>query len=273
MEADAVAEPCYSNRDGPLLDKSVNSTTTGLIVFACLCGAVFLGMRLRAMLPEHHLSSETRDAVKLAIGMVVTMAALVLGLLVASAKGSYDAQRAEVTQMAAKVSYLDHTLALYGPDAADARSKLRAGVEQAVKRIWPDAPGQTADLNPNIHVGDAIFTAIHALAPGDETHRDLKAQAVSAGTDLGQLRSLLLAQSVSSVSKPLVIILVVWLVFAFLSFGLYAPPNATALIALIISALSVSGAIFLILELDQPFRGLVRIPSDTMVQTVQHLGQ
>ncbi len=249
----------------------MNSTTTGTLVFIFLCAAVFIGMRLRALLPDHHLSAETKDSVKLAFGMVVTMAALVLGLLVASAKGAYDAERGEVTQMAAKVAFLDHVLTLYGPDAAEARARLRVALADAIERIWPSDPTKQAQLAPNFQVGDTVFAAIHGLAPQDDTHRDLKSMAVSAAADVGQIRSLLVAQSGSSISKPLVIILVVWLVFAFLSFGLYAPGNATAAIALVISALSVSAAIFLILELDQPFRGIVRIPSDTMSQALQHL--
>jgi hypothetical protein len=249
----------------------MNSVTTGIIAFACLCSAVFLGMRLRAMLPQHHLGADTKDAVKLAIGMVVTMAALVLGLLVASAKGAYDTERSEVTQMAAKVALLDHMLALYGPEAAEARARLCAAVEEAIGRIWP-ANRRAAQLAPNSQVGDTVYIAIHNLAPRDDTQRTLKSQAMSTATDLGQIRALLMAQSGSSVSKPLVIILVIWLVFVFLSFGLYAPTNATSAAALMISALSVSGALFLILELDQPFSGLIRIPSDAMVQVVQPLG-
>ena len=250
----------------------MNSATTGIIVFACLCVAVFLGMGLRSLLPEHHLSADTKDAVKLAIGMVVTMAALVLGLLVASAKGAYDTDRSEVTQMAAKVAFLDHMLALYGPDAAEARALLRKAVEGAVKRIWPEDHRQAGELAPNIQAGDAVLNAIQSLSPRDDAQRNLKSQAMSTAVELGQIRALLFAQSVSSVSKPLVIILLVWLVFAFLSFGLYAPANATATAALVVSALSVSGALFLILELDQPFRGLVRIPSDSLTQVVQRLG-
>ena len=249
----------------------MNSTTTGLLVFGSLCSAVFVGMRLRALLPDHHLSSETRDAVKLAIGMVVTMSALVLGLLVASAKGAYDAERSEVTQMGAKVAFLDHLLVLYGPEAGGARTKLRSAMEQAIKRIWPPDARASEIVKPNLQAGDAVLAAIQALNPQDEAQKMLKSQAMSATIEVGQLRALLVAQSVSSVSKPLVVILVVWLVVAFLSFGLYAPGNSTAVAALMISALSVSGAIFLILELDQPFRGMVRIPSDTMAQALQHM--
>src|SRR5882757_8337135 len=116
----------------------MNSTIEGLIVFACLFGAGLLGMCIRAALPEHHLTTDTKDAVRIGTGLVATMAALVLGLLVASTKGAYDTERGEVMQMAAKIIYLDRVLANYGPETVDARKHLRDAVEVAVQRIWPD---------------------------------------------------------------------------------------------------------------------------------------
>lgn len=95
----------------------MNTTLTALIVFGCLIGAVLLGRTLRRLLPEGHLAADSRDAIKLAMGLVATMSALVLGLLVSSAKGSYDTERSEVIQMAAKVAFLDRVLAIYGPEA------------------------------------------------------------------------------------------------------------------------------------------------------------
>src|SRR5215471_16949280 len=99
----------------------MNSTVTALIVFACLVAAVLLGRALRRLLPEDHLSADSKDTIKLAMGLVATMSALVLGLLVSSAKGSYDTERSEVIQMAAKVAFLDRVLATYGPQVAEAR--------------------------------------------------------------------------------------------------------------------------------------------------------
>src|SRR5438094_10594809 len=127
----------------------MNTTLTALFVFGFLIGTVLLGMGLRRILPEDHLSSESRDVVKLAMGLVATMAALVLGLLVSSAKGSYDTERNEVIQMAAKVAFLDRLLAIYGPEAADARARLRDTVAEAVQRMWPGETGMPAHLAPN----------------------------------------------------------------------------------------------------------------------------
>jgi hypothetical protein len=134
--------------------------------------------------------------------------------------------------------------------------------------MWPEEAGLPARLDPNTQTGNALYVAVQNLSPRDETKRELKDQAVSLATDLGQLRSLLQAQSVPSISKPMLMVLVTWLVVIFLGFSTLAPPNPTAMIALMISAFAVSGAIFLLLELDQPFGGFLRISSEPMVNAL-----
>ena len=251
----------------------MNTTLTALFVFGFLIGTVLLGMGLRRVLPEDHLSAESKDVVKLAMGLVATMAALVLGLLVSSAKGAYDTERSEVIQMAAKIAFLDRVLGLYGPEATDARGEFREAVTDAVRRLWPTERSQSAQLAPNQQVADAFYVAIQRLSPRDDTQRALKTESATLMVDLAQLRSLLIAQSIPSISIPMLIILVSWLVVIFLGFSLLAPPNATTTLALVASAFSVACAIFLILELDQPFGGLIRIPSQPMVNVLSHLAK
>jgi len=248
-------------------------TLISVTLFVALVGAAFLGRRVRRYLPEDHLSADSKDAVKLAMGLVATMTALVLGLLVSSAKGTYDTTRSEVIQMAAKVAFLDRVLALYGPEAAEARVELRAVVADAARRIWSTDPGRAAQLAPNQQAGDALYIAIQRLSPNDDAQRTLKGQVTTLMVDLGQLRSLLVAQSIPSISKPMLIILVSWVVVIFFGFSLLAPPNATTTLALVASAFSVAGAIFLILELDHPFGGLIRIPSEPMINVLSHLAK
>ena len=228
---------------------------------------------MRRYLPETHLSADSKDAVKLAMGLVATMSALVLGLLVSSAKGAYDTERSEVIQMAAKVAFLDRVLTLYGPEAADARSEFRSGVADAVRRMWPTARSEPAQLAPNEQVGDAFYVAVQRLSPHDDTQRALKAQAATLMVELGQLRLLLVAQSIPSISMPMLIILVSWLMVIFLGFSMVAPPNATTTLALVASAFSVACAVFLILELDHPFGGLIRIPSEPMIHVLNHFAK
>jgi Protein of unknown function (DUF4239) len=251
----------------------MNITLIATVLFASLVAAALLGRRVHRYLPEDHLSADSRDSVKLAMGLVATMTALVLGLLVSSAKDGYDTKRSEVIQMAAKITFLDRVLALYGPEAAEARADLRAAVADAVQRIWPTDQSGPGQLGANQQAGDAVYVTIQRLSPHDDTQRALKAQVGTLLVDLGQLRTLLVAQSIPSISKPMLIILVSWLVVIFFGFSVVAPPNATTTLALVTSAFSVACAIFLILELDQPFGGLIHIPSEPMINVLDHLAK
>jgi hypothetical protein len=134
-------------------------------------------------------------------------------------------------------------------------------VEGAVEQVWPSGAG-APQLSPNIQAGDALFFALQALSPQSDLQRSLKSQAAGIALELGQLRTQLVVQSISSISAPLLIVVVCWLVILFISFSLLAPSNSTATLALAVAAISVAGAMFLILELDRPFSGLVRIPSE-----------
>jgi len=251
----------------------VNTTLTTGIVSACLLAAVWIGVRLRRFLPEDHLSPNSRDSVKLAMGLVATMSALLLGLLVSSAKSSYDTTRTQVMQVASKYRFLDRLLEIYGPQAAEVRGKLHALMAESTRRMWPDVADTPAPSKPANYVGDAFYVGLLRLEARDDTERALKAQAVSLTVEIGQLRSLMDAESTTSISKPMLIVVVLWLVMIFLGFSLIAPPNATANFALVASALCVAGAIFLILELDHPFGGLLRISSEPMLNVLGQTGK
>ena len=251
----------------------MNMAFLAAILFVLFVGAALLGRRVRRYIPQDHLSADSRDAVKLAMGLVATMTALVLGLLVSSAKEGYDTKRNEVIQMAAKIAFLDRVLTVYGREAAQARAELRDTVADAVRRIWPTDQGGRVELAPNQEAGDAVFVAVEQLSPHDDAQRALKAQVTTLLVDVSQLRLLLVAQSIPSISKPMLIILVSWLVVILFGFSVIAPPNATTTLALVASAFSVACAIFLILELDQPFRGLIQIPSQPITNALNHLAK
>ena len=244
-----------------------------VILLAGLVGVMLVGARLRRLVPAEHLSTDSKDAIKLALGLVATMTAILLGLLVSSAKNSFDTTRSEVMQMSAKIALLDRILALYGPQTADARRALRDSVAEGVHRTWPANGDRPASLDPNEQMGDAVYAAISRLAPENETQRALKAEAATLMVQLAELRSLVQAQAVSSVSKPLLVALVIWLVVIFLGFTLLAPANTTSTLALFAGAVSVACAVFVILELDYPFAGVVRIPSEPMIRTLDHLSK
>jgi hypothetical protein len=251
----------------------MNMDLIALIVFVVLIGVALLGGRLGRRLPAEQLSAESKDAVKLALGLVATMTAVLLGLLITSAKGTYDTEESEVMQMAAKVAFLDRVLKLYGPETGDARRELREAIADGVRRTWPAKRSGPVRLDPNQQMGDAVYVAIHRLAPHDDTQRALKTQAATLMVQLAELRALLQAQAVPSVSKPLLIALVSWLVVIFFGFSLLAPVNATSTLALVAGAFSVACAVFLILELDHPFAGVIRIPSEPMINVLNNLAK
>jgi hypothetical protein len=164
-------------------------------------------------------------------------------------------------------------LANYGPESADTRVLLHRMVENAVNRMWPEERSSHAQLDPTASGAEELHKAIQKLSPRNDVQLSLKSQAVGVASDLGQLRWLLFEQSGSSISMPLLIVVISWLAIIFASWGLFAPSNAIAIASLLLAALSVSGAIFLILELDQPFDGVIHISSAPMRNALAHLGR
>jgi hypothetical protein len=243
------------------------------MALACLLAAVWIGMWIRHFLPQHHLSPDSRDTVKLAMGLVATMSALLLGLLVNSAKTSYETTRIQVIQVASKFALLDRMLAIYGPPAAEVRGELHALIKESTRRMWPDGADTPAQSKPKPEIGNVFYLALLRLEARDDSERTLKAQAVNLTLEIGQVRSLMQAESTPSISKPMLIVVVLWLVMIFLGFSLIAPPNATANFALIASALCAAGAIFLILELDRPFDGVMRISSEPLLNVLRQFGK
>jgi hypothetical protein len=259
----------------------MSSLAIRLIVFACIFGAALLGLFLRSVLPEQHLRADSKDAVRLGMGMIATMAALVLGLLVASAKNFYDTQSSELTQLSANVILLDRVLAHYGPETKEARDLLRGAVARILDlmshrdlsvRSLPLASSRDSQMAPTAS-GEILYDKIQALSPTTDVQRTLKAQASSMAVELGKLRWLMFEQGTTGISLPLLVVLVFWLVIVFTSFGLFAPPNATVVATLFLCALSVSGAIWLILEMYTPYEGLMQISSAPLREALAHLGQ
>jgi hypothetical protein len=243
-----------------------------LIVFACIFGGALLGMIIRARLPNEHLSPDTKDVVKLGVGLIATMSALVLGLLIASAKGSFDAQRSEVVQMSANVIFLDRVLAHYGPETKEVRGLLGRAVTTVIDRLWPADGAGKGRLDTTSGVED-LYEKIQELSPKTDLQRTTQSQAIKIFTDIGQTRLLLFSQRGSSIPTPFLVILVFWLALIFASFSLFAPKNGTVIVTLLVCALSVAGAIFLILELDRPFGGFIQISSAPLRDALAQLGK
>ncbi len=239
----------------------MSALAIAFLAFVCCSGAAMAGMVLHRKLPDHHLDGDSKDVVKLVMGLIATMAALVLGLLIASAKSSYDTQTTELQQVSAGLVQLDRTLELYGPETREVRDSLKRSVAASLERVWPADESQPANLAPSLNRGqaDALYAKLQSLAPTTEAQRHAQNSAMQLGAGLAQTRILMFEQLGGSVSWPLLGVLVFWLSVLFLGFGLFARFHITITVALIVGALSVAGAIFLILELSQPYQGLMRI--------------
>jgi hypothetical protein len=249
----------------------MNSVTVSLIVFACVIGGALIGLLLGVVLPPDHLSGDSKDIVKVGMGLVGTMTAILLGLLIASAKSFYDTQNNELTEMSAKVILLDRVLAHYGPEAKEARDVLRVAVTRLLDAMWSRARRENAQIASTPGGAEILYEKIQGLSPQNVTQHSLQAQALSLVIDLGKTRWLMFEQGSSSVSLPLLVTLIFWLAAIFCSFGLLAPRNATVVATLCLCALSVSAAIFLVLEMYSPFTGVVRISSAPLRSALTHL--
>jgi hypothetical protein len=205
--------------------------------------------------------------INLGAGIIGTMAALALGLLVGSAKSYYDTQSMEVTEVSAKIVLLDRILAHYGPETKEARDSLRV-VAGRLDEMWTEGTSES----PREIGGEGLFDKLQKLSPKDDTQRSLKADATNLALALGETRWLMFAQRSSSISTPLLFMMVFWLTINFVSFGLFAPRNVTVLTTLFLCSVAVSGAIFLILEMYAPYTGLVRISDAPLRSALAQLG-
>ena len=221
-------------------------------------GAVF-----RRVLPGNALADDSKEVIRLGSGLIATLAALVLGLLIASAKSSYDVQSNQVREMTADIVLLDLLMAQYGPEANTARDQLRRAIGPLVEQIWrADGPEATqAAPFKATAAGEAAFAQIQKLSPQNDAQTSLKSRAVALSTDLARTRMLLYEHSRNTVPMPFLVILVFWLTVIFMSFSLFSRLNATVIAVLLVVGLSASAAIFLILGMSQPFTGPIQIPS------------
>ena len=236
------------------------------IVWGCSFGAAIIGMVLHVRLPDEHLDADAKDVVRLVMGLIATMAALVLGLLIASANTSYDRQSSELKALAANIVLLDRTLEFYGPSAKEARDGLRDVVQQTHDRVWSPEGVRPENLNSGATQNDvaANIKQLQILSPKTEMERTMQSRALQESESIEQSRLLMFEQSSGSIAWPFLTVLIFWICVLFLGFGLFARFNPTVTVALFVGALSVAGAIFLILELDDPYGGLMRISDEPL---------
>jgi hypothetical protein len=253
----------------------MNSLEIGLISALSVFAGSLLGMWLQRLLPEHHLKQETQDIVKLSAGTIATLTALVLGLLVSSAKSSYDTMNSGIVQSSAKLIVLDRALARYGPETKAAREELKRSIEAGIEMVWPTQKTSGTGITSFERAKgmELVQDKLRELTPANDAQRQFLAQAQQISTDLGQTRWLLIEQEQNALPLPLLVILVLWLILLFVSFGLYAPRNATAVLVLFIAACAISASIFLVLELNRPLEGFLKVSNAPLINALRQMGR
>jgi hypothetical protein len=253
----------------------VNHLLVALIVFVCVFGSAVLGSYLRAVLPEHHLSDESAGFVKLATGLIATMAALVLGLLISSAQGSFNTLDSELVHAAASSVRLDRLLARYGPETHEIRGLLKRDFAASVEVLTSRDPSQLARLGSHEAVGreEDFERQLEALSPHDALQRQLQTHALQIADEVFAVRWLPLLQEKGSIPMPLLVAPVSWLAIIFGTFSLYAPRNGTTIAVLVMCTVSTSVAIYLIVEVNTPLGGVVTVSLEPMRAALAVLGE
>ena len=251
-----------------------------IVTFVCTFAAALVGMFVRNALPPAHVSKESQDVIRLGMGLVATMTALLLGLVTAAAKGSFDSQDLAIKNTAAGILTLDRLLARYGPETQPTRDLIRRTLADRIETMWPSRGStdtrstleDSASVAKTGQGAEEIENEILQLSPQTEPQRWFRSEALKLTSEVLRTRWRLLSAG-GAVPKQFLIVVIFWLSMTFASFGLSAPRNATVVTVFVIAALSVAAAVFLIFELDGPFDGIIRISSGPMRFALAHLGQ
>ncbi|WP_109127355.1 hypothetical protein [Dyella sp. C11] len=246
-----------------------------LLIFASVFGCALLGMYARTRLPDHHLDDDSASSIKLAAGLIATIAALVLGLLISSAKSSYDAVDGDLERNAVNVLRLDRALAQYGPEAQPLRDQLKRNYANWLGMLSSNERERidTLDSPTVLRMLSDFQSGLVALSPTTPLQRQLRHRALKISDEVFTARWLALMQKSGTIPKTLLLVLTLWLCVIFGTFGLFAPRNHTVLFFFLLCALSASGAIFVILEMDTPLTGIVKVSLAPMREALDLMGQ
>jgi hypothetical protein len=252
----------------------LSPTTIGGIFFLCALGGLLAGLQLGRIMPAAQLQGDAKESIRTGIGLIATMTALVLGLVTASAKQSFDDVDKTVRSVAADLLVLDGVLARYGSEAAPIREHLKVVVASRIHTFWPERVAQGAPAPQNAAgATERLAVEVRSLVPKGEEQAWLKSRATDLTESLLEVRFRVIGRVGSSVPRSFLVILAFWLTVTFASYGLFAPRTAPVLVVLVLCAISVAAAVFLVLELDGPLEGLVRVSGDPLVAVLAHVNR
>jgi hypothetical protein len=237
----------------------MSSMTAFLASLVSILIGTVIGMILKRSWLADRLDGGSKETIRLGAGFLATLAALVIGLMIASAKNTYDAQNTNIRQLGTDAVLVDQMLTKYGPEAKAARTLLRDIIPSATQRIWResiDGDGGSFAISGN---AERFYNAVEGLKPVDAEQTSLKSRIIEITTDMGRTRLLVFTQSDNAIPVPFFVVLTFWLVVIFASFSLFAEPNKIVIASILVFALSVSSALFLIVDLSHPFSGVMQI--------------
>lgn len=247
----------------------------GLVVAVVMMAGALGGAFLRKHLPSEHFTEETMEVVKLGLGFLATLSALVMGLVISSSKASYDAKAEMVHTSAALIVQLDSSLRQIGPEADHIRQELKESVVSTMRQIWgarnanSDAPDSVATKRRVVQLEKMLF----ALSVSSEMQRQAQANAFKLVAELARINAASFTQRGSDVIAPLLAVVTCWMMLNIAGWNLFAPANRMVVVVNVVCALSVASAIFLILEMDQPFNGIVGISDAPMRAALLRLSE
>lgn len=248
------------------------SVAFGIGVFVLLSVVALTTLYLHPRLPDRQLSKETQDAVKVGVGMIVVLSALVLGLLIASVKATFDTATRDLKHFSTEIVLFDRSLRAYGPQTASAQALIQQYVERALAGTWPG--GNRREVVDDPRAEQLIYRlqdAVLVLAPENSRQRALDDEMKSEIRRLIELRWTLVEEATTSLNVPLLSVLVIWLVLIFASFGYNAPRNVLVVSTFVLCAASIGGALFLVVQMDRPFQGLVKVSPVPLESALAHI--
>jgi hypothetical protein len=255
------------------------------VVLLVLLGSSALGLIVQPYLSEHHRSRESMELVRLVVAMLVTFTALVLGMLTTSVKSSFDKADSGMKGFAAELIQLDESLRQYGGEAASAREQLRNYTAAVIASIWFEEvtppsnyypKGLPHGMSESLVLGDKLNQVglmIRQLEPQDAMHRQLVADCIQRFNRVTERRWQLIEDAGGVISVPFASVVILWLAIVFASFGLNAPRNTLVCVTISIAAVSIASVIYLILDLDSPFTGVIAVSSHAMRGVLAHLSR
>jgi hypothetical protein len=249
----------------------VTSIFIAVAVAVLTFGSGMIGLYLQKRLPKQHMSGGSKDMILAVIGLVTLLLALVLGTLVGNTYAFFAMQKSELETMASRALLVDQALARYGPEAKPARDKMKEALTQSYDLFWRGADADPQQLKVGVALDrwERVANVLNSLDPKTPAQKDALA---AANANLGlmeQTRLLMSLQLSSPIAWSLVTSVILWSMFLFCGFGVLSGTNPTTIAVLALGAVSVASAMFLILDLSQPYSGLFRVPASSIQETLE----